>query len=131
MISSKPIKASQLESIGAVITFQDTPGEGEKALENMCKMLEKCGPNAMVRSKRLIGTQAGTGLEMLEKEKREERALQVIKNGFQEMMGPSREALEGIMKFRQSKGKEDVDWLEVYKEWEKEREEDEKEKSKL
>lgn len=141
MLTAKPITARELEKVGAVITFEDQEGEAEKKLKEICDLIERCGPKAMVRSKKLIRSQANTGLDILSEAKsqenkggggREGKAFDEVKEAFQEMMAPSEEALEGILTFRKTKGKEDVNWLEFYKEKKREREEEEKEaKSKL
>jgi enoyl-CoA hydratase/carnithine racemase len=116
MLTARPVTAAELNAKGAISVLFGNAEEGERELTAVLQRLGRGGPKALQNAKRLVRTQASTGLTLLPPhDSPSTQAEQSIKAAFVEMMGPSEEALHGIMAFRKSKGKEDVDWYTFYK----------------
>ncbi len=116
MLSARRVSADELRSNGALQHLCETATDVEATLRTVCKDLQKGGPKALQRTKLLIRTQATSGLcTMPPHAPSSVQAQDALRAAFLDMMGPSEEAIQGIMTFRESKGKRDVDWLEYYK----------------
>lgn len=116
MLSSRTISASELRNVGAITSTFVTVAEGEEQLTQLITNLRKGGPQALQTCKSLVRSQASTGLSIMPPAAdKGQQAFENISSAFTTMMGPSEEAVQGIMNFRESKGKKDVDWLEFYR----------------